>query len=92
VLVLGQHASGASHMLFEGNNAAVLCPTRRCFFFFCLLICKSLVLAAGETRLAAVFAATGSSAQTALAMRLPGAAADVLSQLCRLNRENSHLK
>jgi hypothetical protein len=78
-------------LLSEGTNDVVLCPTRRCFFFLCLLVCRSLLLAAGETKMVAVFAATG-SAQIALAMRLPGAAADVLSQLCRLNRKNCHLK
>lgn len=75
LLVLGQHASGASHMLLsEGTSAAALVPTRLCFFFLFLLMCGSALLAAELTRMVAVFAATG-SAQSALAIRPDGAAA-----------------
>lgn len=78
--MLGQHASGASHILLpEDTSAAGLCPTRLGFFFLCLLDCRSPLLAAEATRNVAVFSATG-SAQIALAMRLAGATATVLGQ------------
>lgn len=93
LLVPGQHASGASHMLLlsEATSAAGFCPTRLCFFLLCLLVCRSALPAAELTRMVAVFAANG-SAQIALAMRLGGAAAGVLGQLRWLEPAGCHLR
>jgi hypothetical protein len=92
LLVPGQHASGASHMLLlsEATSAAEFCPTRLCFFLLCLLVCRSALPAAELTRMVAVVAAKG-SAQIALAMRLGGAAAGVLDQLRWLEPAGRHL-